>query len=63
MSMEWQHLSNGDTTIRDSKQGDGGPVLHFDRHEIAAWVEAVKTGEFMAEANGKAVPAALAEKG
>lgn len=60
--VEWQHLPTGDTLIRDSKNPDG-PVFRFNRHEIEAFVGAVMSGEFMAEANGTAVPAALAAQG
>lgn len=31
--------------LRDSKEPDG-PVLHFTRHELAAFLAGVKAGEF-----------------
>lgn len=32
--------------VRDSKLGDGSPILWFDRPEWAAFLDGVRTGEF-----------------
>jgi hypothetical protein len=35
----------GGVAVRDSKD-PGGPVLHFTRTEVAAWLAGAKAGEF-----------------
>lgn len=32
--------------VRDSKDGDLGPVLHFTPAEYAAWLDGARSGEF-----------------
>lgn len=39
-------LPNGYRAIRDSKQGDDGPVLIFTPGEWDAFIKGVKAGEF-----------------
>jgi len=39
-------LGNGTIGLRDSKLGDGSPVLEFTRPEIRALLDGAKAGEF-----------------
>lgn len=39
-------LDGGNVEVRDTKLGDGGPVLTFTRAEWDAFIESVKVGEF-----------------
>jgi len=37
---------DGMIEVRDSKDGDEGPVLRFTNAEFAAWLDGVNKGEF-----------------
>lgn len=39
-------LEDGSIGVRDSKHGEGSPVLSFTRTEISAFIKGVKAGEF-----------------
>lgn len=35
--------AHGTIGVRDSKQGDGGPVLHFTQREWAVFVQSIRS--------------------
>ena len=44
--VEWRRHEDGSVEMRDSKLGEGSPVLRFNREERDAFVAAVGAGEF-----------------
>lgn len=44
--VELAALPDGGVAVRDSKLVDSGPVVHFTRAELRAFVLGVKAGEF-----------------
>ena len=44
--VELADLGDGLVGVRDSKLGDGSPVLTFTRSEVAAWLAGARDGEF-----------------